>query len=1229
MIMFWSLYSSNLVVKELMHCKPSSITKANKCTNVYSRTGINIVAWNVQGLGDEVLNDSLFNNMLDTNDIIILTETWLEEQVNIRPAEFYSFNMVRPIRARAPRPSGGISVLMRHELREDVKHNKGIKLIQEDDYFVWMKMCRVFFKMSRDIYICSAYIPPEGSTFYIGRDTDPLAVLERDIMNFSKDGDIMLLGDLNARTAELTDHIPQGLDNLNSLRQKSPNSTLLEVLGRMNRNNLDTTSNSYGKAVVELCKNTDMRILNGRTIGDLEGAYTSFQYNGKSVVDYCIVSESLLPAFNQFKVLQPNHLSDHAPISTKFAFSCTFSRTRAVNTQSHEQNQRVLSFKWDENSSTKFRSALRHSSVQAKLSAINEKVYEYDQVNACCDDIINSITAAAKFSLKVKTRKTCKTQQSQDKLGFDGQCRNLKNRVLHLGNLVKKYPKDPIIYGTFRKKKKEFKRMVAIKNKEAKNKLLDKLAQCQDKDPNTYWKMIKRLRDSKTKQNPISLDEWAGYFKNLHNVSLVKEIDTDFTEKIESALAEKISTQSISEVLDKEFTMDEVLKGIKALKNRKSAGPDAITNEMLKAGSSALYSSILKLFNLILISERFPTQWATGFLIPIFKSGWDLDKANYRGISVTSCVGKLFSLIINSRLVNLLEVKKIISPAQIGFRKGKRTSDHVFALKCILEEAKSRKQPIFCCFVDLKKAFDTVWREGLFYKLLFYYNISPKYVRIFKSMYYQLKGMVRLGEYVSQTFDISIGIRQGCNLSPNLFNMYINDLPKILDKANCDPVSLNATKISMLLYADDMVLLSNSDTGLQRALHILEVYCKKWQLVVNTKKTKVMIFNTRASHMLQYGDELLETVQEYKYLGIIFHKSGTFTTAIKDLSNRAAKAYYRLRSIFKGERMSPRLMIKLFDTMVKPIILYCSEVWGGFGLKKNKAHQLLTFLFDRDSTPFEKLNLKLCKQAIGVNRNTSNIGSRAELGRIPIIKSVIVATLKYYARLSTIETDSILYHAYRSQDALQQNSNGTITFMKAANLILEQLDVEQLPSSVASNANKDIINKFGKAVKEKCINIYTGIVSNHLEKAKIDPDTKMGLYAQVKKDYKYEAYLDSTHGYKSELAKFRLSNHWLPIERGRYAKPKIIRTQRVCILCRKAIGNELHAMFRCTNTALATAREQCLGTILNICPQLQSLTDVDKMLYLLKGNDTDILQHLFRWLAKCNAVYKNAYKTKK
>ena len=177
----------------------------------------------------------------------------------------------------------------------------------------------------------------------------------------------------------------------------------------------------------------------------------------------------------------------------------------------------------------------------------------------------------------------------------------------------------------------------------------------------------------------------------------------------------------------------------------------------------------MKLFNLILSSGVFPRIWSEGYIVPIYKAGSRLDPGNYRGICISSCLGKFFTLILNSRFITFLEGNKILNKCQIGFRYGFRTSDHILVLKTLIDLYKSHKRPLFAWFVDFRKAYDSVWREGLFYKLV-QYGCSRNFIRVLLSMYSSVRAAVRLNAGVTPSFASNIGLKQGCNLSPTLFN---------------------------------------------------------------------------------------------------------------------------------------------------------------------------------------------------------------------------------------------------------------------------------------------------------------------------------------------------------------------------------------------------------------------------------------------------------------------------
>ena len=171
----------------------------------------------------------------------------------------------------------------------------------------------------------------------------------------------------------------------------------------------------------------------------------------------------------------------------------------------------------------------------------------------------------------------------------------------------------------------------------------------------------------------------------------------------------------------------------------------------------------------------------------------------------------------------------------------------------------------------------------------------------------------------------------------------------------------------------------------------------------------------------------MDNTEEYTYLGITIHKSGLFTKSIRDLATKAERAFFCMKSMLKECSITPRLYVKLFDSLVQPVLLYCCEVWGGFGLKKRKDinKSLFLNLMTNDKTPFEKLNIKLSKQSLKIPRRASNFACRAELGRFPIMRTIIVAILKYNMRLKTLDNNDLVIQAYLSQKNRHENSYKT------------------------------------------------------------------------------------------------------------------------------------------------------------------------------------------------------------
>ena len=176
-----------------------------------------------------------------------------------------------------------------------------------------------------------------------------------------------------------------------------------------------------------------------------------------------------------------------------------------------------------------------------------------------------------------------------------------------------------------------------------------------------------------------------------------------------------------------------------------------------------------------------------------------------------------------------------------------------------MSEVKRKK--LYACFVDFRKAFDSLWHVGLMYKLFEHFNIGGKFYCIIRSMYKNAKSCVKLKEGITDTFRIQKGIKQGDTLSPYLFNLYLNDINKIFNcDENCPPL-LMSKLVGCLLYADDLLIISQTKEGLQHSLDNLYDYCNMWKLQLNVKKAKVVIFSKRKVSTkidFKFGSEVLK-----------------------------------------------------------------------------------------------------------------------------------------------------------------------------------------------------------------------------------------------------------------------------------------------------------------------------------------------------------------------------------
>ena len=206
------------------------------------------------------------------------------------------------------------------------------------------------------------------------------------------------------------------------------------------------------------------------------------------------------------------------------------------------------------------------------------------------------------------------------------------------------------------------------------------------------------------------------------------------------------------------------------LKRNKSSGTDDIVNEYIISTKELFMPVYENLFNLILDNGIVLTDWLKGNISPIYKNkDRKGDLANYRLITLLSCNGKVFTSILNTRLTKYLENNRMLNETQIGFRNDYSTLDNIMTLYGLNEYFKSNEKKLYCCFIDFTKAFDNIWRAGLWQKLL-KHGIRGKNFTVIQNMYKEIKSCITVNGNSSSFFSCEKGVRQGENLFPSFLS---------------------------------------------------------------------------------------------------------------------------------------------------------------------------------------------------------------------------------------------------------------------------------------------------------------------------------------------------------------------------------------------------------------------------------------------------------------------------
>lgn len=1076
------------------------------------QTAFSIMCWNIDGLHSKIRDDECIG-YIGKFDIAALVETFVEGSYNVTLSfpdhDTYLCSAVKL--SHQGRRSGGVMLLVKKCLAKFVE-----KIDTIFDQLIVLKLSKTLFKGTYDVMLIAAYVPPQGSKYYATAETNcHLETLDNCIlylMETYKDFHLMLIGDMNARTARFQVSLEE--DSLLPFTDPlSPNSFLCN-----SRKSQDPVINDFGHTLLDLCLCFDLHIHNGEVVGDEEGRYTYISEHGNSVIDYCITSLDFVDRVRSVSVAQRIE-STHMPIETVLSLEQSM--------LPDEQSFAFDKYVWQPDKADEFaRQIFSDDSVRAIRDACNMTDVDVNRaVEIFCKCLLD-----AGSCMKKTIRSKPRSQRSQ---WFDRQCVDSKEDTC---KALRKYrsTKSDRDKQEYLSQRKTYKSLLKDKESAFKAERVQKLQENLN-DSVSFWKEMRHCKRTPTMHGNIPKDAWFTHFSDLLNFDVNTEDAAEYLD-----LPVDVPFDAL---LDSDISEGEVKIALRKLKCGKAAGPDQIINEFLKYAEPLILPFLVRMFNKVFSSGIYPEEWTKSIIIPLHKKGDRDNPDNYRGISLLSCVSKVFTSVLNARLMRWAETNSVITDAQAGFRRKHSTIDHIFALYACIEKQFARNAKLYVAFVDFYKAFDVICHSTL-WMVLSRTGVQGRMLAVLRGMYNSIKSCVRCtGSELTDYFECLQGLKQGCLCSPILFSYFINELANDIIRGGRNGIQLlpNQVELFLMLFADDLALMSSTVIGLQNQLNLLYEASRRLGLKVNTDKTKIVVFRKGgylgAREKWYLGDRKLEVVGKYKYLGLNFSTMLSFNIATGEFVARAKKGVVEIVRALKAYGcFSCEVFFKLFDAQIAPSLLYASELWG---FKENKQ--------------IEKVHLYACKLFVNLPVRTPNDMVYGELGRYPLAISSAARCIQYWFRLLKQEDTRYSKMAYLS--LLGMHDRGKTNWVSHVKSLLCDCGFGLVWLFGGVSDEKQFLREF----KDRLRSNFSLRWLTHLQDS-----PRYEMYHAFKDVVGRELYLDTIKVtiYRTALARFRLGVSPFNAHRHRYS---LSVDSRMCPFCPEQIEDEVHVVFECSS----------------------------------------------------------------
>jgi len=701
--------------------------------------------------------------------------------------------------------------------------------------------------------------------------------------------------------------------------------------------------------------------------------------------------------------------SDHLPIT--FVLKCRYTRNK-INIQDMRYN-------WNKSDPIIYGQNLRSLLSHIDGYTINSK--------SDIDQYITEIHLAIKKAVQVSI--SPRRFRAHVRPFWDDELKDLHKEQIRLRHVWIGHgkPRDNThkSYTDYKAAKRRFAGMFEDKQQQFYQKEYEKVENDINMDIKTLWKRVRPKRkppsgsaitvDGITYKSQDQLrDMWRSHYQKLLNeqASESARYDSNHANVLYNQLCDiKQLANSVDDptgTLVEPFVINEIASTCIGLPNNKAPGYDNISYECVKYGGYKLYEHLTYLYNNVIRFTHVPQVLKHSVIIPLYKGKHKPRNlvGSYRGVSLTPTLNKILEKLVLNRLKPWLTQKDFPPPLQQAGREKTNCICLTYMVLEAIRDAVFHGSKVYGCFLDIKSAYDVINWQGLLVKL-WNLGIKHKLWNLFEQWLTGSTAHISTNCEASSVFEISRSIKQGGLLSTFYFLVFYHDMHSFVTRGSTQPLTFHNRDISSPTMADDTLLLSTTPRGLQTMIDNAYMYGRLWRLEYSPSKTKCIVFGDRKrKHIDSYqwflGDQRLEIVTSYNYLGVIISGDGSSQNRTLTMANKGYANLGMLKaSGFHSEGLSPLTCSNLWQRLLIPSMLYGCEVWGD--------------LPKREMNVFETVQKRIGKHIQGLHKRTHDEIVRGLLGWTTIAGTIDKCKLKFIYKMCSLPPDNIIKYIFLCQ----------------------------------------------------------------------------------------------------------------------------------------------------------------------------------------------------------------------